>query len=195
MSEVGEPSPVTRPYVIVLNGTGSVGKTSTAKALQAIANAPLLHVQMDSFLEMLPAAMFGHSDGYTFRSDVDEEGKPIVEITSGPVLARLFDGMRHAIAAMVKCGNNVVVDDVMFCGGEADEYRRLLIDHELRLVKLTAALDVVEQRELARGDREIGLARWQYDRVHAGIRYDLELDTTRMTPAEVALAICQAFDL
>ena len=83
----------------------------------------------------------------------------------------------------------------MLGGGEAAEYRRPLSDYDHKLVKLTAALEVVEQRELARGDREVGLARWHYHRVHTGVRYNLELDTTTMTPNEVALAISQAFAL
>lgn len=183
-----------KPFVVILNGAGSVGKTSTAKAIQDISREPVLHIQMDSFLEMLPASMFGHPDGYAFET-VDDGGKPAVVIHSGPVLARLMKGMRNAIAAMAEQGNSIVVDDVMFGGGEAADYRRLLADFNVRLVGLFASLDVLEQRERDRGDRDIGLARWQYERVHDGIAYDLEVDTTNLSPAEVARAICSAFDL
>ncbi len=41
--------------VVILNGVGSVGKSTIAKALQEIAHDSFLHVPMDSFLEMLPA--------------------------------------------------------------------------------------------------------------------------------------------
>jgi chloramphenicol 3-O phosphotransferase len=183
-----------KPAVIVLNGAGSVGKTSTAKALQLLAREPLLHLQMDAFLEMLPPAMFGHPDGYIFEA-TEEDGYPSVTIHSGPVLARLMSGMRHAICAMAEQGNNLVVDDVMFGEGEADEYRRLLNKFDFRLVGLFAPLDVLEQRELERGDRDIGLARWQHRRVHAGIRYDLEIDTAVRSPNETARIISQTFDL
>jgi len=183
-----------KPAVIVLNGTGSVGKTSTAKALQRLAKEPLLHVQMDAFLEMLPPAMFGHPDGYIFET-IQEDGYPSVIIHSGPALARLMSGMRNSICAMAEQGNNIVVDDVMFGSGEADEYRRLLKNFDFRLVGLFAPLDVLERRELERGDREIGLARWQYRRVHAGIRYDLEIDMAARSPNEAAQIISQAFDL
>jgi chloramphenicol 3-O phosphotransferase len=182
---------VAKPVVIVLNGVGSAGKSSTAKALQRIARVPLLHVSMDAFLEMLPARMFGHPDGYIFETTTDDEGKP----HSGPVLARLMSGMRAAIAAMAEQGNNIVVDDVMFGGDEAEEYRRLLAAFDFHLVGLFAPLEVLEQREKARGDRDLGLARWQYDRVHQRVRYDLEIDTSRLTPAEAAETIRAAFDL
>jgi chloramphenicol 3-O phosphotransferase len=186
---------VAKPVVIVLNGVGSAGKSSTAKALQRIAREPLLHVSMDAFLEMLPARMFGHPDGYIFETTTDDDGKPTVVIHSGPVLARLMSGMRAAVSAMAEQGNNIVVDDVMFGGDEAEHYRSLLGKFDFHLVGLFAPLEVLEQREKARGDRDLGLARWQYDRVHQGVCYDLEIDTSRLTPAEAAETIRAAFDL
>ena len=77
----------------------------------------------------------------------------------------------------------------------AQAYRALLADGALRLVALHAPLAVLEARERSRGDRLLGLARWQYGRVHAGVAYDLELDTTEATPAECADAIRRAFGL
>lgn len=41
------------PRIIILNGAGSAGKSSIAKALQAITNEPFLHVAMDDFLDIL----------------------------------------------------------------------------------------------------------------------------------------------
>jgi len=180
--------------VIVLNGVGSVGKTSAAKALQEAVEQPLLHVSMDAFLEMLPRRMFGHPDGFVFEA-ADDGGSPTVIIHGGPVLARLMNGMRHAIAAMADQGNSMVVDDVMLGEGEVDEYRRLLNRFDLRLVGLFAPLDVLERRERERGDRMAGLARWQFDRVHRGVTYDLEIDTAEMTPEAVAQTIRQALAL
>lgn len=183
-----------KPFVIILNGVGSVGKTSTAKALQQAVQQPLLHLSMDAFLEMLPPQMFGHPDGFVFET-VDDGGKPSVIIHSGPVLARLMSGMRHAVAAMAQQGNSIVVDDVMLGDGEADDYRRLLGGFDVRVVGLFAPLEVLERRERERGDRAIGLARWQYERVHRGVTYDLEIDTTQMTPDAAAQTIRQAFGL
>ncbi|HZC16431.1 MAG TPA: AAA family ATPase [Caulobacteraceae bacterium] len=181
-------------HVIVLNGASSVGKSSTAKALQEIATAQFLHVRMDAFLEMLPAAMFGHADGYIFET-VQDQGKPSVVIRTGPVMERTLRGMRHAIAAMAAQGNNLIVDDVMFDGVEQRAYRELLAPFETHFVGLFAPLGVIEARERERGDRAIGLARWQYDRVHGGLTYDLEIDTTVATPAECAEQIKAAFGL
>lgn len=109
-----------RPIVIILNGVGSVGKSSTARALQAISARPLLHVAMDAFLDMLPAAMLGHPDGLRFET-LQEEGKATVAIRTGPVMERAMRGMRHAIAALAGQGNDLVVDDVMTRAGEDRE--------------------------------------------------------------------------
>lgn len=179
--------------IVLLNGVGSVGKTAIAKALQAIAAEPFLHVEMDAFLNMLPERYWDHPDGLTFET-VQQEGKPSVVIRSGPVAERTFRGMRHAITAMAQEGNSLIVDDVML-EDEMTEYKALLAGFTLHLVGVFAPLDVLEARERARGDRLIGLARWQYDRVHRGKTYDLELHTDSATPMECAERIKQAFRL
>jgi chloramphenicol 3-O phosphotransferase len=183
----------TTARIVLLNGVGSAGKGSIAKALQTITAESFLHVEMDAFLEMLPAASFGHPDGLTFET-VQEDGKPSVIIRTGPVAERAFRGMRHAIAAMAAQGNNLIVDEVLL-GSEKAEYADLLSAFEVFLVGVFAPLDVLEARELERGDRLIGLARWQYYRVHKDMKYDLEVDTSRATPLECADLIKQKFGL
>ncbi len=183
-----------RPHIIILNEVGSVGKSSTAQALQKISTKPFLHVAMDAFLDMLPGAMFGHPDGLVFETTRDR-GKPSVAIKTGPVMKRAMRGMRCAIAAMAAEGNNLIVDDVMTEEGQDREYRTLLSEFDVRLIGLFAPLEVLEFRERQRGDRRIGLARWQYERVHLGKTYDLEIDTTKATPAESAKLICNIFGL
>ncbi|WP_264715168.1 phosphotransferase-like protein [Limobrevibacterium gyesilva] len=103
--------------------------------------------------------------------------------------------MRHAIAAMAAQGNNLVVDEVVIGKDKEREYRALLSRFDFRLVGLFAPLAVLEARERERGDREIGLARWQHDRVHRDMTYDLEIDTTATTPLENAQRIRDAFGL
>jgi chloramphenicol 3-O phosphotransferase len=179
--------------VILLNGVGSAGKSSIAKALQTITAQPFLHVAMDAFLDMMPARYWDHPDGLTFET-VQQDGKPSVVIRSGPVAERLMRGMRQSIAAMAHQGNNLIVDDVLV-ENELTEYRALLADFTFRTVGVFAPLDVLETRERERGDRLIGLSRWQYDLVHQGKRYDLELDTSNSTPMECAVLIKQRFGL
>jgi chloramphenicol 3-O phosphotransferase len=179
--------------IVLLNGVGSAGKSSIAKALQAITAAPFLHVPMDAFIEMMPASMFEGPDGLTFET-LQEDGHPSVAITTGPVAARVFLGMRHAIAAMARHGNNLIVDDVML-GRDQAEYAEALAGLTVHWVGVFAPLDVLEARECQRSDRMIGLSRWQFDRVHLGLRYDLEIDSSTATPQECAARIKASFGL
>jgi chloramphenicol 3-O phosphotransferase len=179
--------------IVLLNGVGSSGKSSIAKALQGITGRPFLHVQMDSFIDMLPQALQDHPDGFTYEMTHDG-GKPSAVIRTGPIGARLLRGMRHAIAVMAAEGNDLIVDDVL-CDSEMPEYQALLAPFDLHLVGVFAPLDVLEARERSRSDRMVGLARWQYDRVHKGIDYDLEVDTSIATPLECAELIREKFRL
>jgi len=179
--------------IILLNGVGSSGKSSIARALQEITAAPFLHVQMDAFVQMLPDALQDHSDGFAYEAAHDG-GQPSVVIRTGPAGARTLRGMRHAIAAMAGQGNNLIVDDVL-CNGEMPEYLALLSAFEFYTVGVFAPLDVLETRERLRGDRLIGLARWQFDRVHKDIFYDLEVDTSIATPIACARRIREKFGL
>lgn len=182
-----------RSTVVILNGVGSAGKTSIARALQAISRDALLHVQMDAFLDMLPERLM--DDPATFHFVRETEAlAPSVRIDVGPAGKRLMSGMRAAVGALADAGNSLVVDEVML-GGEADEYRRLLSGHALRLVGVHAPLEIIEERERLRGDRMIGLARWQFDKVHKGIAYDLEISTADEPAASCAARIRDAFDL
>ena len=179
-----------KPKIVVLNGVSSVGKTSVAKAIQIRAKRAFLHVQMDNFLEMLPRRAFESEDGLVFER-IDSQ---TIDVKSGDVVDRALAGMRSAVASMAECGNNIVVDDVFFAD-EDSEYRRLLKRYDCYLVGLFAPLEVVQGRERTRGDRDIGLAKGQFERVHNGRVYDLEVDTSKETPGQVAEEICKFFSL
>jgi chloramphenicol 3-O phosphotransferase len=187
-------APAVNARIIILNGVGSVGKSSIARTLQTITVEPYLHVSMDAFIDMLPEGMIGHPDGLIFET-VQDQGKPSIVIKTGPVMRRTMRGMQYAIAAMARQGNNLIVDDVMLGGGKMRQYQETLLQHEVHFVGLFAPLDVLEVRERERGNRPIGLARWQYDRVHSGMTYDLEIDTATASPLECAHRIKAAFHL
>ncbi|MEI9994900.1 MAG: AAA family ATPase [Rhizomicrobium sp.] len=176
--------------IILLNGAGSAGKSSLAKALQAELPGVFLHVAMDAFLEMMPARTLGTADGLTFET-IQEDGKPSVIVTSGPAQERALKGMRHAVAAMADVGCDLIVDEVMFDPAPLAEYRALLAGHLLWVVGVQAPLGVLEAREEARGDRAPGLARWQFGRVHRGMVYDFEIDTSMATPEDCARAVVE----
>ncbi len=175
--------------IVVLNGVGSVGKTTLARAIQRAAPVPFLHVQMDAFLEMLPVALDDDPQSFSYCP-----GPHGVEIHAGPVGARLIRGMHAAVAALAASGNDLILDTVMEKDGTEDLHQALG-PAPWFFVGLHAPLSVIEERERARGDRMIGLARAQFARVHVAQRYDLELDLSDVTPETAAKRVLRAMGL
>jgi len=180
-----------QPRIIVLNGVGSVGKSSTARALQKLAAEPFLHVPGDSFLDMIAPRLWGDPSGIIFEQ-TEKDGLPAMGIKMGDALDRLMDGMRRSIAELARAGNNCIIDDVMLVPADQQAYRAACAGLRLEFVALHAPLQILEQRERTRGDRLIGLARWQYGRVHHGIEYDLEVDASVDDPQTIAHKIASA---
>lgn len=166
--------------IIILNGTSSSGKTSLVKALQAQLDEPFLDAGIDRFLWMLPARFLD-------RPLWDDVLGLAVE--AGPVGHRLVSGMHHAIAALSRAGNNVIADHVLVEPAWTTECAALFAGLPAYLIGVRCALAVVEQRERERGNRTLGQARAQFDRVHAHGLYDLEVDTSRLSPAACAAQI------
>lgn len=179
--------------VIILNGPSSAGKTSLGRALQNLLETPYLLVQMDAFLEMLPPWMANHSDAFAFKH-LEGQNPPQVEITTGVYGQRLMKGMRDFVLTLADAGHALIVDDVML-DGEQTDYQSLLCEHTVRFVGVSADLSTLEDRERQRGDRDIGQTRWQHKRVHEKCDYDLEIDTTNISPEEGAQRVKRALNL
>ena len=184
---------VEKARIIILNGVGSAGKSAIAKALQELTANRFLHVQMDGFLEMMPEAGWGHPDWFALET-LQEEGGPSIEIRTGPLGQRLMRGMRRAIAGLAREGNDMIVDEVMEAPVKRD-YETLLAGFDTAFIGVLAPLEVLEARERARGDRMIGLARRQFARIHKGMRYDFEVDTSLATALDCADRIKARFGL
>lgn len=183
-----------RSRVIVFNGVGSVGKTSICRALQNLAAAPILHVKGDTFIGMIDPRLYDHPSGYTVTHQrVDEQ--PMLDIVIGPAIQRVMKGMRAAVGALAQAGNDCLVDDMMLSACDQASYVASCGGARLQFVGLHAPLHVVEARECSRGDRILGLARWQFDRVHRDISYDVEISTKDKSPTECAIEIANALDL
>ena len=179
--------------IIFLNGVSSAGKSSIAKSLQSILDAAYLHVGIDQFIEMMPEKYIGHPQGINFKT-LNTNGYPMVEISTGEVGNKVMNGMRHAIAALAHQGNNLIIDEVII-GNEMEEYTQLLSPFQVFHVGVFADLEAIEERERKRKDRRIGLARWQYNRVHQKKTYDLEVNTTSLSPMDCAELIKRTFNL
>lgn len=166
--------------IIILNGTSSSGKTSILESLQTLLDEPYLNAGIDKFIFMLPERWLNHplwDDVLGRASEAGEMGH------------RLFSGMHHAIKALSCSGNNVIADHVLVEPAWARECAVLFADLPAYLIGVRCPLEVIEAREAARGDRTLGQAKKQFERVHAYTRYDLEVDTSLLSPAECAAQI------
>ena len=110
-------------------------------------------------------------------------------MTNGPSGEALLLEMRRLVRGLSETGFNVIVDEVAEAGAIADYRARL--GNSCLVVKVDAPLSELKRRERERGDRLIGLAREQSERVHNGISYDLEVDTHAQTPDALARLILE----
>jgi chloramphenicol 3-O phosphotransferase len=149
--------------IIFLNGASSSGKSTIAKLLQRQLDEPFLHMQLDAFIEMLPR--------------VEDE-----------LFLKMIPGFHRAIAAMAATGNNVIVDHVLVVDEWLQECRELLTGYVL-FVGVQCPLDELERREKERDKRRQGFARSQFENVHKGKVYDIEIDTSLLTPKACAQQI------
>lgn len=167
--------------MIVLNGGSSSGKSGIARCLQALLPDAWLALGTDTFVDMLPAGKGGI------------EFAPDGAVTVGPEFRLLEAAWIQGVAAMVRGGARVVVDEV-FLGGAASQqrWRDALTGVPVLWVGVHCDPAVAAGREIARGDRVAGMAAAQAEVVHRGVVYDLEVDTTRTEAMECARAIARA---
>jgi chloramphenicol 3-O phosphotransferase len=164
--------------VIYLNGTSSAGKSSIARALQERADELYLHVQLDVFMQMVPLPGWERAGGMVMTSQPDHS----VQVVFGPVCQPLFSGFHHSLAALASAGNHLIVDDVLLERRWLHDAVEALAQHEVCFVGVHCPVDVTEARERERSDRDGGIARGQYDLVHAHRLYDVEVDTSLLAP-------------
>lgn len=181
--------------IIFLNGTSSSGKTTVAKLLQEILDDYYIHTGIDHYLERVPEKFQLLSDGRN-PSTADgllwvttDDGTRISEIRIGPAGLRLFSGMYHAYAALATMGNNIIIDDVIFDPRVLEEAVSTLYSFNPLFVGVKCPFEIAEQREHERGDRWLGLVKAHYDLVHSHGTYDLEIDTSILTPLECATQV------
>ncbi|MGW4394019.1 phosphotransferase-like protein [Amycolatopsis nivea] len=123
-------------------------------------------------------------------SNAGIEFAPDGQVIVGPEFRALEAAWIEGVAAMARAGARVIVDEV-FLGGTESQKRWLKALGDLRVLWVGVRCDsaIAAGREVARGDRVIGMAADQAEAVHRGIVYDLEVDTTRTESLECARAI------
>ena len=179
--------------IVILNGVPRSGKSSIVVAIQETFDGPWMNLGVDTFKEHVTPKRY--SPGIGLRPGGERQDiEPLVPI--------LYAAMYESIAAHSRLGLNVVVDV-----GHHDAYatpRNILADSARRLrglpvllVGVRCPIEVIMERRRNTGwdkgssaDSPLPAAvhRWQRE-VHIPGIYDLEVDTSSMSPGECAEAI------
>lgn len=168
--------------VIVINGGSSSGKSTIARCLQAVLPRPWLRIGVDDLVEALPPAMLQAGSGIEFGSSG--------QVTPGAAFRELEAAWLTGIAAIVRAGAPVIIDDVFLGGAVSQQRTRDKLDGlSVLWVGVRCEPWIAAERELARGDRTAGMAALQADMVHDGVLYDLEVDTSYAAALDCARAI------
>ncbi|KWX69438.1 chemotaxis protein [Paenibacillus riograndensis] len=164
--------------IVLLNGTSSSGKTSISMELKNQKEIPFHHLSIDDF--------FGNYNDFIDNKYPDIEPTREVE----DVGQILFDPIISVYYATIKLfsemGLNVIVDTVIDNDKRFNDFLDLFFDYPTLFVGVLCSKEELTRREQIRGDREIGLANSQYDKIYSFNEYDLEVNTGELSPTECA---------
>lgn len=186
------------PKVILLNGCSSSGKTTLCQEIQKLSGETWIHVSCDNFWDMLPSDKNKISD-YIHESKSYNEKGPVVKLSLTQKGVEYFKCLPKLIKNLAEIGCNVIVDDCLVDANGLDYmncYLKELNKYNLCFVGVFCDFDVLIQREIARGDRTIGLVNGNFDIIHKNLikKYHLTVDTTNASPSELAQQILNFFN-
>ena len=156
--------------IIFLHGASSSGKSTIAKALQDQIETPFWHISIDHLRDagVLPTRRF--KSGEFHWSDAK---------------AAFFDGFHRSLKAYADAGNNLILEHILDKEGWLELLGELFARHDVFFVGVHCPLELLIEREAARGDRPIGSARQDYETIHVGKAYDIELSSTDGVDANI----------
>ncbi len=162
--------PVSRKegWVIVLNGATCAGKSTLAKAILEMEATPTLLLSINQLHSALSSRYSTHK---------------------WPLYRELNRTLVASAQAASLEGMNVVIDTVLANRGRWREILALLSETRTYWVGLHAPLKQLLAREKQRGSGERALVKRQFETVHEGARYDIEVSTESTSPLLLARQI------
>lgn len=153
--------------IILLNGSSSAGKSTLAKALQALIEDKRKEsyeiVSIDDFLKMA-------TDEVIYEDDVYE--------ISGHLCRKVME--------VFSIGQGVIIDHVITSERIFEQLKEAVSPYRLWMVRVTCPLEIIQRREQERKDRCSGSAEASYTYLYPKEGYDLTVDTHFMTISECA---------
>jgi chloramphenicol 3-O phosphotransferase len=185
---------MTKPgQIVVLNGAPRSGKSSIVAVIQDTFEGPWMNLGVDVFVsEVTPKR---YRPGIGLRPGEDEN-------ELAPLLPSLYAAFYDSIAAHSKAGLNVVADVGHHDARILKESAQRLSGLPVLFVGVRCPIEVVMQRRNAgqsgrEGAYAVGtktepipppVQRWQ-DAVHVPGIYDMEVDTSLLSPEQCAMSI------
>ena len=146
--------------IIFIHGASSSGKSTLARGVQTKIDRPFWHISIDHLRDagVLPSARI-KSGEFKWR----DMRRPF------------FDGFHRSLAAYAGAGNNLIIEHILDTPGWHEDLITLLAPFDMFFVGVHCSLPELVRREQARGDRPVGSAEQDFNTIHRGLRYDLEI--------------------
>lgn len=190
--------------VIILNGPSGSGKSSIQKEFQYLM-MPKLWIKLgidNLFDKPMPDITLENMNLWQSKNPLrwvettkDKDGNTIITLFAGPEGEKVAYGMNSAIAEYAKNGCNIIVDYIAYKKEWLDDLQTKLKNINTYWIKVTIPLNILEERESARGTSPKGHARSHYDTVYWNINYDLEVNTDKESSKQIAERIRDYFKI
>ena len=154
------------PQLYIFNGTTSSGKTTLAKALLDRLDNRYTYLSIDNHIRTIFESYENHYKGI-FES----------EKVFSVLIPNLVLTFHDIIQSYLLTNKKIIVDHVLQEKEWKDDLFRKVEKYKVCKIGLFCSIKELEKRERAREDRKIGLAAYQYNKVHDNIKYDIELNT------------------
>jgi chloramphenicol 3-O phosphotransferase len=180
-----------QPYIIVLNGASSAGKTTIANALVDMVSQPCVITGLDELLERVQP--FGPAPTTHWQSF--QRAWRIWRFHRQDGRYHLFQRLHREAVAAWQTGQTVLVETSLMDQRALCDAAQLFAPVGGYFIGIKPPLIVSEQWERQRGNRPIGQARKHYDSIHQHNTYDLVIDPSTHLPQSAAARIlirCQA---
>lgn len=134
------------------------------------------YAKEDNYFSFIPGS---NEYGTTMRVETKPKGNDFFGVM--PDFARL----------LADKGHNIIIDEVLLSDEVLKKYARHLINHTVYYIGVFCDLVRMQEREVLRRDRCLGLSNDQVNRVHLGLRthYDVKVDTTTLSPFQISTQI------
>ena len=123
------------------------------------------------------------------EESTDADGHKVITLFVGPEGEMVAYGMNSAIAAYAKNGCNVIVDYIAYNQQWLKDLKDKCSGFKTYYVAIEIPLDLIEQREEARGTSPKGHARSHYATVYGDIKYDLTINSGSSSAKQMSLEL------